>query len=366
MEAAINTHVKNASAKKDMRRVRLVLVAGLALVVMVMLGVFVITPVSHTDTLLVHGGLVQCVIMLVALGFTFTEGFLQQRRSAFTLLYIALSVSYMWLSYYFWDLIAVAIPYEGVMLYAFYCIFALGIPYRQAALSSTLVVVVFIALILLNNVYGNRSEINSVFLAASMCVAVYARYRLDNAITLLSKTNKRLAVQSRHDPLSGLLNRRALIEEGEHLLSLSRREDLEIAAIMLDLDEFKKYNDAFGHVQGDDAIRIQADILSNVFKRKTDVLGRYGGEEFLVIVCGLDESELKQQCQRVLSEWKTRALPHSDRASCDIMSCSIGAAMSVHPGKVTLQALIDYADLHLYQAKDAGRGVYRIGVLHRN
>ena len=62
------------------------------------------------------------------------------------------------------------------------------------------------------------------------------------------------------------------MKEGERLLSLSKRQNLSFAVFMLDLDDFKKYNDAFGHQQGDDAIVAQADVMRAVFQRQTDIL----------------------------------------------------------------------------------------------
>ena len=173
-------------------------------------------------------------------------------------------------------------------------------------------------------------------------------------------SNKKLAKLSRIDSLTNLLNRRALMQRSEALLSLSIRQSLDFAVIMLDLDDFKKYNDAFGHQKGDDVIVMQADLMREIFKRQTDVLGRYGGEEFMVVVSGLTRQQVYSKCEQMSMLWQSRSIAHADTATHRWVTCSIGIACMEKGKSTSLEALIQTADKALYEAKSAGKNTIKL------
>ena len=86
-----------------------------------------------------------------------------------------------------------------------------------------------------------------------------------------------------------------------------------------------------------------------VFQRQTDILGRYGGEEFMVIVSGVSARQVEQSCQQILDIWDKKALPHASNASAKTVSCSIGAVVVTNIKGQTLEGLINQADNELYQ-----------------
>ena len=127
---------------------------------------------------------------------------------------------------------------------------------------------------------------------------------------------------------------------------------------MVDIDEFKKYNDSFGHQEGDHAIALQAQILQQVFKRAGDIVGRYGGEEYIVAMSGVCEKELSERCAEVNQIWKEKALLHSENANAPTLNCSIGGLVAKSMKVEDLSKWINQADQNLYEAKANGRATF--------
>ena len=154
------------------------------------------------------------------------------------------------------------------------------------------------------------------------------------------------------------------MQRSEALLSLSIRQSLDFAVIMLDLDDFKKYNDAFGHQKGDDVIVMQADLMREIFKRQTDVLGRYGGEEFAMLLPTTPLHHAEVLLDRVRENILGLGIAHP-KSEAGLLTVSIGiscadskAALMEHD----LHAFMDRADQALYEAKSRGRN--RIAMYH--
>lgn len=149
------------------------------------------------------------------------------------------------------------------------------------------------------------------------------------------------------DALTGTYNRRALFELGENELARVQRQRSSLSLLMLDLDHFKAINDNFGHQTGDQVLIEFAQRLQSVL-RKPAMLGRYGGEEFMVLLPETNPNEARLVAQRILKITASRsALPH--------YTTSIGLATFQHGADDTLQALIGRADAALYRAKHQGR-----------
>ncbi|MDO6566992.1 GGDEF domain-containing protein [Alteromonas sp. 1_MG-2023] len=345
-------------------RLRVALLIGTSLLGLFILADIVLLPTPLHEFYLQNRLLYQLPFILAVIAFSYSRFFYANRSWVFAGLMLVLTFANYLLIYQSWALHGFAFPYEGTILYAFYCVFALGVSYKLALVASLLSIAGFIGLMMVAPVYGDRVMISTAFVVGSLFICAYAKYRLDRIVILLKTTNKKLNTLSREDELTSLLNRRALMKEGERLLSLSKRQKLSFAVIMLDLDDFKKYNDAFGHQQGDEAIVTQADVMRAVFQRQTDILGRYGGEEFMIIVSGVSVQDIEQSCQLILDNWQQRALPHAHDATASMVSCSIGAVVASRADDLKLEELINNADNALYQAKAAGKATYKLSTLN--
>jgi diguanylate cyclase (GGDEF)-like protein len=156
---------------------------------------------------------------------------------------------------------------------------------------------------------------------------------------------------SRHDSLTGLLNRRALEEELLLQVQRSLRGRVPFCVLMLDADHFKRINDRLGHSVGDLALKHLSSLLRTQM-RSIDTLGRIGGEEFVVVLPGLTEDAALQAAERLRAVVSNTPLasPHEQVA----LSVSIGVAQwNGHPEETT--RLLMRADAALYQAKQSGR-----------
>jgi diguanylate cyclase (GGDEF)-like protein/PAS domain S-box-containing protein len=159
-----------------------------------------------------------------------------------------------------------------------------------------------------------------------------------------------LTYQAQHDPLTGLANRRRLIEVLTDLLSGRRGRDREFAVLFLDLDGFKEVNDRLGHERGDAVLVEAADRIATSLGRRGTV-GRLGGDEFLVVLPPLAEDELVGIADRIL-EHLNEPWPEGGA-----ITASIGIATSV-PYE-SADRLLDRADTAMYDAKSCGRARWR-------
>ncbi len=158
---------------------------------------------------------------------------------------------------------------------------------------------------------------------------------------------------SQSDPLTGLHNRRFLVDQAPRMWRQARREGNRVAAMVLDLDHFKKLNDAHGHAAGDAVLRAVADSLS-ASVRPADALARTGGEELVVISLVSDPSEasaLAERLRRAVAQTRTEA-GHTVTASIGI---ALTRPVDGEDPADALWRLIDRADVAMYEAKQAGR-----------
>ncbi len=167
-----------------------------------------------------------------------------------------------------------------------------------------------------------------------------------------------LIERATRDSLTGLLNRGAALEALELDLATVHRSrgELALTVLFIDLDELKKLNDSHGHEGGDAAIRSVADAL-RAATRASDVVARFGGDEFVVGWLGNRGSDAPALLADRISDYVAHSMVESDEGTFTI-GCSIGVAVS-EPNDKTVETLIERADQALYAAKSRGRGQVR-------
>lgn len=153
------------------------------------------------------------------------------------------------------------------------------------------------------------------------------------------------------DELTGIFNRRHLFELGEREFGRAQRYNRPLSAIMLDIDEFKRVNDNYGHMVGDQVLRVVAErCKSNI--REVDILGRYGGEEFTIILPEATRQDAYNICERLRRH--VAIMPITTTAGALKITISLGTA-SLSVETPNLVKLIECADIAMYEAKRSGR-----------
>jgi len=202
----------------------------------------------------------------------------------------------------------------------------------------------------------DRSQLDSDGLALLRAVAEQAvgPIELGLAHRQLRLTNRRLSRLTRQDALTGLANRRHFDQALDLEWRRAVRQRGALAVALVDLDEFKRFNDTFGHPQGDRCLRQVAALLREAARRATDVVARFGGEEFALLLPGLDAAAAARLLEPARSKLAELALPHPGSAHGRV-TFSAGVAGLRADSPADVDALLAEADAALYRAKAQGR-----------
>ncbi len=178
-------------------------------------------------------------------------------------------------------------------------------------------------------------------------------FELEVTLRELQDTNKELERKSTLDALTGLYNRAYFDKKLLAEYRRSRREQTTLSVIMFDIDHFKKVNDEYGHLAGDDVIRTVAIKSKQVLQRGSDIVCRYGGEEFVIILPNTKESGARKVAEKIRHALAEKPI-HSCEGALDIRA-SFGTASVVGRNELSETDLLSFADQALYQAKNGGR-----------
>lgn len=175
---------------------------------------------------------------------------------------------------------------------------------------------------------------------------------------VLQKTNKKLNTLSIIDSTTGIYNRRHLntflLREWKRLA----RENQPLSLILCDIDFFKNYNDTYGHVAGDRCLRIVAQALKNIIHRPNDLVARFGGEEFAIVLPNTDQKGVETISEKINATIEDLKIPHTQSNVSNYVTISAGAMTQIPQNQQTPNCLIHQADMALYRAKQQGRNCF--------
>ena len=197
-------------------------------------------------------------------------------------------------------------------------------------------------------IIGDDGKVNSV-----VCIArdITDRRLREDELTLIAS----------HDSLTGLQNRGSFDNRFDKEWRRAVRDGSVLSVVMIDIDHFKNFNDAYGHQAGDECLKRVASALRIPMKRPSDFVARYGGEEFVAILPGTDVEGATYVCEQMSAEIARLNIEHSHSSTDSRVAVSIGFA-SVQPIRaLSPEALLACADKALYRAKAAGRNTIRCG-----
>lgn len=183
---------------------------------------------------------------------------------------------------------------------------------------------------------------------------------LENTTKKLRSANKKLETVSYTDSLTSLHNRRYFNFTYDKELKRAKREGSHITFMMLDIDFFKQYNDTYGHIEGDYALKSVAKVLKDTLKRPSDCIFRLGGEEFGVLLTKINAENSAKLAQTLCDTVRAREIKHESSKVCEFLTISIGVVSCVVDNDLNEDTIISHADKMLYEAKKGGRNRYVI------
>ncbi|HUW42491.1 MAG TPA: two-component regulator propeller domain-containing protein [Rectinemataceae bacterium] len=182
-----------------------------------------------------------------------------------------------------------------------------------------------------------------------------AKAELSGARSSLAAAEEKIELLSVIDPLTRITNRRRLDEALEQAFARAARGKETLAAVMIDIDSFKAYNDRYGRLAGDECLRRIAGCITSALERATDVASRYGGEEFLVLLPDTELDGAVVVAERIRAAVEQLSIVHGESRAAPVVTVSAGCAALRPESGVNPATLVSAADRALFAAKEGGR-----------
>jgi len=190
-------------------------------------------------------------------------------------------------------------------------------------------------------------------------IIIQAKIRAMERITTmrdqLNRLNQELEALSQLDSLTQTFNRRTFTEKAQQQWLISTRQQRPLGALMIDVDHFKLYNDHYGHPAGDDCLARITNAIRSCLHRPADLLGRYGGEEFIVLLPDTDSAGVATVAQSIVDAVAALGIKHEVSPAAPVTTVSVGGCSCERTNGFSREHLIKSADKALYKAKRNGR-----------
>lgn len=177
---------------------------------------------------------------------------------------------------------------------------------------------------------------------------------LHEEINSLKSNLQSLEYLVNNDPLTGVYNRRYFEHQLNIQWKIANRQRQPLTIFMIDIDHYKAFNDTYGHTAGDQVLRTVAATLKNCFSRGTDFVGRYGGEEFIVLALGMTGEHAHRYAVKTVKRIEGLRIPHSN-SDLGYLTISLGYSQVIPHKNIFPITLVEQADAALYNAKSAGK-----------
>ncbi|MDJ0805798.1 MAG: diguanylate cyclase [Gammaproteobacteria bacterium] len=205
----------------------------------------------------------------------------------------------------------------------------------------------------------NRDVLEAKLIAMERIVAM--RKQLITVTAELAWETEKAQQMANMDGLTGLANRRYMNQILAQEIKRAARERQPISVIMVDIDYFKHYNDHFGHLAGDDVLRKVAKLLQGSVNRAADLVSRFGGEEFCIVLPNTSSqggAEIAEELRKTVLDER---IPHAEGLEQSWLTISLGVSCKIPESDTLVDDVLDMADKALYQAKASGRNrVYTV------
>ena len=226
--------------------------------------------------------------------------------------------------------------------------------YQETQIEFLKALLPYLSIALNNAMYSLRLE-------KEVKIRIEAQKNLEETNRELEETNRKLEEANRKleqlslmDGLTQIGNRRDFEHRVMQLFERSSSEKLNIGILMLDIDNFKKYNDTYGHLEGDEALKAVARVIRRNLERVEGLSARFGGEEFIGACIGLDFKEMEALANQIRSDVFELNIEHRE-SPLQRLTVSVGVAFADLADSSWKSALMRWADVCLYQAKTGGK-----------
>ena len=197
-------------------------------------------------------------------------------------------------------------------------------------------------------------ELGAIDYIAKPIIPQIVRARIQNHL-LMKRQRDQLANMSMIDGLTGIANRRRFDDHMDQELRRAARTKQPFSLLLMDIDDFKAYNDTYGHARGDDCLRTVAQAIKGHLRRPSDLVARYGGEEFAVVLPDTPIEAAYGLAEKIRLGIVGLNIAHAKARAASHVTVSIGAATSTAEKPLAKPQLIEAADAQLYASKRAGR-----------
>jgi diguanylate cyclase (GGDEF)-like protein len=251
---------------------------------------------------------------------------------------------------------AIGTPYAGYLLLIFYTYFFVGLRFWPALATASTVVLVITSVFTMQGMPAGPLLYNSLFLFFANLIGAMGLYNVEYNRRLSFLEARELQKMAGSDALTGLANRTSFNEHLRRTWRNGVRTGEALTVAMLDVDQFKKFNDRFGHQAGDHALTRVAALVAEVGDRPLDLAARYGGEEFVLTMPGCTLAHAQERLETLRQRVLELHIANPDSEVGDVITISAGVAQ-VFPQetKRSVDGLVQMADEALYSAKQQGR-----------
>ena len=242
-----------------------------------------------------------------------------------------------------------------VIITSIYVYILAGLLFYHAMRTNIILWFAYVVVALVGDVPESELIYNALVLLITNAVGISLAYGLEMEFRTHFLQRRLLAETAARDGLTGIHNRRRFDEQLQKSWLQAQRENGSLALLLVDIDFFKAFNDRHGHQAGDECLKAVAVALSRAARRPMDLVARFGGEEFAVMLYNPSQSYLQEISMRIHAHVAALGIPHGASPVGPSVTVSVGVAYVIPTDERSYQGFVQLADEALYQAKNEGR-----------